>query len=415
MTGRATTVAVVLFVATSLAFALPTSAAMNSAPSAATAVATGAAKPADNSSDAKLPDAARLVAESDTIETGADFNWNVMFDIQNPTASGLYLDSLRCEVDDLDEGESDAPRHVSIDLTRLAKLAPTISAQGSNGIQHSGPAIAERARLTYHLFCHRADGEVLELKSVVHAIPGASKEYVSQFLDAAGKRVEYVIVPALGGGLKPPGVLMVHGEGSNARRMLRNARIVASRGYTVALVSMPGYGSSSGPMDLMGPASVTAASKVLDALAKSDGVDASKLGAWGVSRGATVVAELATRRADLKAIVLQSGIYDLWAVYRGTESPEFREAIVAQAGKDSTAWRERSPLLRAAKLAMPVLVLHGVKDARVPAAQAHALVSTLEARKAKVESSFVERAAHVISPNEALRLSTEFLKRSLEL
>ena len=222
-------------------------------------------------------------------------------------------------------------------------------------------------------------------------------------------------MPALGGVLKPPGVLMVHGEGSNARRMLRNARIVASRGFTVALVSMPGFGLSSGPLDLMGPASVTAASKVLDALAKSEGVDATKLAAWGVSRGATVVAELATRRSDLKSIVLQSGIYDLWAVYRGTDSPELRDAIVAQAGKDSTAWRERSPLLRSAKIAMPVLVVHGEKDARVPVAQAHALVSALEARRAKVESSFIERGAHVISPNEALRVSTEFLKRSLAL
>ncbi len=411
MTGRATTVAVMLFVATSLAAALPSYAAQKSA----TAVATGAAKPADALMADKLPDAARLVAESDTIETGADFSWNVMFDIQNATDSGLYLDSLRCEVDDLDEGATDAPRHLSIDLSRLAKLSPTISAQSNNGIQHAGPAYAEHARLTYHLFCHRAEGKAFELVSVVHAVPGASKEYVSQFIDAGGKKIEYVIVPALGGVLKPPGVLMVHGEGSNARRMLRNARIVASRGFTVALVSMPGFGLSTGPLDLMGQASVTAASKVLDALAKSEGVDATKLAAWGISSGATVVAELATRRTDLKSIVLQSGLYDLWAVYRGTDSPELREAIVAQAGKDSTAWRERSPLLRSAKIAMPVLVVHGEKDARVPAAQAHALVAALESRRAKVESSFIERGAHVISQNEALRVSTEFLKRTLAL
>ncbi len=412
MTRSATTVAVMLIVATSLLSALPASAAKGAASTTAAGATSAPGVTAAVAAD--INESAVFVAESDTVETGADFNWNVMFEVQNPASTGLYLDSLRCEVEDLDEGESNAPRHLSIDLTRLAKLAPTISAQGGSGLQHSGPAFAERARLTYRLHCHRADGKILTLECVVHAIPGASKEYVSQFLVTGDKKIEYVIVPALGGAVSPPGVLMVHGAGSNARRMLRNARIVAARGYTVAVVSMPGFGSSSGPMDLMGPASVAAAARALDALAKTEGVDATKLAAWGVSRGATVVAELATRRGDLKAVVLQSGFYDLWATYRGTQAPGFREAIVAEAGTDSAAWRERSPLLRAGKIAMPVLDIHGEKDSQAPAAQAHAMVAGLEARGAKVESSFPARGEHTLSPNDGLRAGTDYLKRVLE-
>jgi len=411
MTRTATAVAILLIVVTSLVGTHPACAAMGAANTATKNAPTAAA------ASAKQKNFAKFTAQSDTVETDADLSWNVMFEILNQADTGLYLDSLRCEVDDLDEGKTDAPRHTSLDLTRLVRLSPTISAQGSNSInsiQHSGPALAERARLTYRLFCHRIDGSSITLETVVQVVPGTSKEYVSQFLDVDGQKIEYVLFPARGGVVSPPGVLLVHGAGGNARRMLRTARTMASRGYTVALVSMPGFGSSSGSKDLMGPASVTAASKVLDVLAKTEGIDATKLAAWGVSRGATVVAELAARRTDLKAVVLQSGIYDLWAVYRGTQLAGFRETIVAEAGEDSAAWRERSPLLRAMKITAPVFVIHGEKDTHIPVAQAHALVAALEARGAKVESSFAARGEQTLGPNDGLRVGLAFLKRIFE-
>ena len=123
MTRSATTVAVMLIVATSLLSALPASAAKGAASTTATGATSAPGVTAAVAAD--INETAVFVAESDTVETGADFNWNVMFEIQNPASTGLYLDSLRCDVQDLDEGESNAPRHLSIDLTRLAKLAPT--------------------------------------------------------------------------------------------------------------------------------------------------------------------------------------------------------------------------------------------------------------------------------------------------
>ena len=204
---------------------------------------------------------------------------------------------------------------------------------------------------------------------------------------------------------------MVHGHGNHARHMIRTARQLASHGFTVALVSMPGYGQSTGPAELMGPRSVEAASRVLDALTHEPNVDASRLAAWGISRGATVVAELASKRNELKAIVLQSGIYDLWATYRGTTLDGFRETIVTEAGPDSAAWRARSPLLDAGKIKAAVLVLHGDKDLQIPASQAHAF--ELQKQGAQVESHF-SPAAHQLPVAETQRTALTFLDSHLK-
>src|SRR5439155_554756 len=94
------------------------------------------------------------------------------------------------------------------------------------------PAASEHAKLVYRLHGHRADGRSAVLETTVEATPGASTEYESKFLDVDGGKVEYVIVPALGGAVAPPGVLMIHGHGNHARHMIRMARQLAARGFT---------------------------------------------------------------------------------------------------------------------------------------------------------------------------------------
>jgi dipeptidyl aminopeptidase/acylaminoacyl peptidase len=210
-----------------------------------------------------------------------------------------------------------------------------------------------------------------------------------------------------------PAVMLVHGHGASARTMMRAARIVAARGFFVALPSQPGYGRSDGPADMMGPATVAALGAVLDSLAATPGVDRARLGMWGLSRGATAVACLAARRTDVRAIVLQSGVYDLQATYRETKLPGYRETIVAEAGRDSAAWRERSPLSIAANIHAATLVFHGEKDDRAPVAPAHAFAAALEKAGTLVESQFVAEGGHVLSPALTNRAALEFLTKRL--
>ncbi len=360
-----------------------------------------------------IPDPARLTIAESEIPTDAEFNWSVTLEIVNAGDSGLYLDSLFCLVEDLDPGETRMPRNHTLDLRSLTKLTPSLSAGDGNVIQHTGPATAEHAKLTYTMHCHRSVGAPFTLTVGVEAKPAGSAAYPSKLLDVDGRKVECVLVQALRDTGRGPGILMIHGHGTHARHSIRSARLFAIRGYSVMLVSMPGYGQSTGPADFMGPATVAAAEAALVEFRNSSSVDPKRIVVWGISRGATVAAEMAERGGGLRGAILQSGIYDLWATYRATKLPGFREAIVAEAGADSAAWRARSPLLRANQLKMPMLVLHGERDENVPIAQARAMASAVRAAGAPVDTVFAPKSAHALAINDVNRAAFDFFGRAL--
>jgi dipeptidyl aminopeptidase/acylaminoacyl peptidase len=357
------------------------------------------------------PPAPFLRLADEHVEASDDLSWSIGFRIVNPTAGGLYPDSLWLAVEDLGAGQTRAERVRRTDLTFLLRVAGAVAAGDSAMLVYEGMATAERARLTLTLHAHGADGARRVLERTFEAGPGPGfAAHPSRTLTVQGRAVETVFVPAAGAAGPAPGVLLVHGHASHARLMLPVAHQLARRGLAVMLVSQPGYGTSAGPADLGGPATVAALGAALDALAREPGVDGGRLGAWGLSRGAGPLLALAATRPELRALVLQSGIYDLWAVHRGTALAGFPETIVAEAGRDSAAWRARSPLLAAARVRAAVLVMHGEKDTHVPAAQAHALAAALEATGRTVEPHFMP-AGHVLAAGQAQRHAFEFLTR----
>jgi dienelactone hydrolase len=289
----------------------------------------------------------RLTVESSRIQAGPEWTWNSSFQVHNPYETGLYLDSLGCEVEDLDPGETHAPRKTHLDLSNLMKLVSPVPARESASFQHSTPATAERAKLTFRLLAHRADGTRVSFGTVVETEPGElSLRLPSRFLEVSGRRVEYVLIPAADS-LPAPGLLLVHGHGNHARKMLRRGELLATRGYTVMLVSMPGYGQSQGPADFMGASTVEA-------------------------------------------------------------------LMVAEAGSDSAGWAERSPALYPEKIRAPLLILHGERDPRAPAEQAHGFHQALQARGHAVEARYFPAAEHALPNAEVQRVALDFLARHLE-
>jgi dipeptidyl aminopeptidase/acylaminoacyl peptidase len=378
----------------------------------------GAAPAAEPAASAPV---VQLGASSPVVEATDELMWRVSLTIRNPSSRGIYLDSLTLEIEPEAPIEERASRSSFERFDRLLKMVEAIGAGDSTVVQIVTPATAERARLTFRIGVHDAQKNVAKATTVLAAAPGPfSIAHPSVAIEAAGRKVETVFVPAQRGddngdaAAGPgPGLLLVHGHGASARAMLGMARLLSRRGIATMLVSMPGYGGSEGPSDFMGPATIAAAAAALDRLAASPGVDPSRLGAWGVSRGGTVVAELAARRGDLRAVVAQAGVYDLWAAYRGTTIEGLREVIVAQAGHDSAAWGARSPLLRAARVKGAVLLLHGENDPNVPVAQARAFEAALRAAGVAVESNVFTNAGHSLPRAEVFRIATEFLKRQL--
>jgi dipeptidyl aminopeptidase/acylaminoacyl peptidase len=220
---------------------------------------------------------------------------------------------------------------------------------------------------------------------------------------AGGRDFEMVKVPAPPEAANGAGVLLLPGEASEAAAMLVPAARLARQGVSVVIVNSPGRGRTKGPDDCAGPASRAAALAALDTLAHMPGVLASRLGAWGVSRGGTVALEISLDRPGaLRAVAASSACYDLWAAYRAA-SPAGKAAILASAGTDSSAWRARSPLLRAADFKPVVLVHHGEKDAVYSPAAAHAFVEAVKAGGGAAVGRFAPSGTHELPNNEPIR------------
>lgn len=355
------------------------------------------------------------LANAGRLEANDQFNWDLSLRLVNGLDVGIYSDSVTCVFEDLDPGETRAPRRRPLTVGALARILGSISAGDSASVEFAGVEQAEHSRLTFRAHVHTAAGRSYFASTTAEIAPGStSRLYPSSSLESGGHRIEYVFIPAMRGTPPAPGLLLVHGHGSHARLLLPQAWELAGKGYAVMLVSQPGYGKSEGPADLMGPATVHAVGAALDRLKRTPGVDSTRLGVWGFSRGATAAALLAQQRDDIAAIVAQSGIYDLWATWRDTKVPGFRETIVREAGRDSAAWRARSPAAGTHPPQAAFLMLHGEKDVNAPFPQAQAYSWSLR-RSTVCETSFIEDAEHLIPWPQASKVACEFLGRRLKL
>jgi dipeptidyl aminopeptidase/acylaminoacyl peptidase len=354
-----------------------------------------------------------LTCSPTEVKANEALSWGTTLRFYNSLSTGVYTDSVRLRYEDRDTGETRVERTRDVSMPGMASAFGSVSAGDSVGFSFSAPATFETGRVTIRVYCHSGDGNVYSPSTSFTVLPGpVSDEHPSEFLTVDGRKVETVFFrSAKGDG--SPGILLIHGHGSQARSLLGTALQLASRGFHVMLVSMPGYGLSEGPPDLSGPRTIAAASAAFDKLKRTPGVDSTHVGAWGISRGAGVVATLAARRNDLGCAIDQSGIYDLQATYRGTKLPGFRETIVAEAGQDSAAWKERSPIYRASSTHAPTLVLHGEMDPNVPADQARAYAATLKAAGVATDSSIFPNAGHELSAGLVTRPVLIFLEATL--
>jgi pimeloyl-ACP methyl ester carboxylesterase len=354
--------------------------------------------------------APQFITDTTVVELSDDYCWHVNAGVVNNTGSGLYLDSLIVDIETLGKLDPGASRIQRGDLSGIVRAVGAISAGESADFQFIQLAPVEHAKLTFHLFAHDANHAPQPMQFEVEGQPGSfARDFPSKPLEVAGRKVEYVLLSPLGSSERPaPAVLLIHGHGTSARSMMRTAMSLNSKGWWVAMVSQPGYGSSDGPADFMGPATLAAAEAALAELAKTDGVDRDRIAVWGQSRGATVAALLAQRHPELKGVIVQSGLYDLWAVSRGP-SAELRESILAEAGSDSAAWRARSPLLAARSVKVPVLIFHGGKDTQVPVAQANAYAAAIQSGGGTATVEVLPNGGPVVPATFTLRRATDFL------
>jgi pimeloyl-ACP methyl ester carboxylesterase len=350
----------------------------------------------------------RLWADADTVRAGENQQWPVTMTVRNDGDYGLFLDSLMLSTTPLA-----GPRAGQTVRSRL-RFSFTSSNVG-NGEEHSLQLGLQAARVDTRLVFELC-GHTREVTGIVLAdtvVAGGFDPFrfhPPTQVRVAGRTHEFTrVAPNADGEAAGAGVLMLSEEGSDPGANLELGVRLAALGYAVVVASPPGTGRSQGPADLAGPASMAGALAALDSLAHTSGVDPARLAVWGTGSGGTLALLLAERRADLKAVVAQSATVDPWATYRML-SAAARPAFVAEAGRDSAAWRARSPLAGLAKLKAPTLVLHGAKDDLAPAAAARGMLLALAAQSTLVDSLFDANSGHALPANLAFRPGQRFLK-----
>jgi pimeloyl-ACP methyl ester carboxylesterase len=333
-----------------------------------------------------------LEIRPDPVVATVDFRWQFAIQIHNDLDVGLYPDSLVGYAEDMDPGKTTGPRTQEIPLNHMRGVFRPISAGDMVAFNYTGNAYFENGRVRFTLYAHTSDGKAITMERSFMATPGPSSAmYPSETVKSNGKNVEIVYMRALRGGDTFPALLLIHGETSHARRQLVFAKQAAVEGYAVMIVSLPGYGQSEGERDLMGPASYAAVEKALDKLLHTSGVDSSRVVVWGLGEGAGLAARLAANHPEIRAAVLQGGLYDLWAVARARGGDAMGE-FAKLAGRDSSAWALRSAIVSAKHIGVPVLMLHRGHDAMANYAQAEAYAAVLRASGSTVELSDVDGA-----------------------
>ena len=121
---------------------------------------------------------------------------------------------------------------------------------------------------------------------------------------------------------------------------------------------------------------------------------------------------VATKDPKLAAVVLGAGAYNFFSWYptplRGIDANIEREA-----GTSAEAFRSRSAIYHTDKIKVPVLLLHGAQDERIPVQQTEAFTEQLKAHGIDVKLKVFPNARHGIPIDEQYREIYPFLEQSL--
>jgi dipeptidyl aminopeptidase/acylaminoacyl peptidase len=141
-------------------------------------------------------------------------------------------------------------------------------------------------------------------------------------------------------------------------------------------------------------------------------IGSTKVRLYGYSRGAIGASMVATKDPQLAAVVLGAGAYDFFSWYptplRGIDANIERES-----GTSAEAFRARSAMYHADKIRVPVLILHGAQDERVPVQQSEALAEKLAANGTNVKLKIFPNTRHGIPIDAQYHEIYPFLARSL--
>jgi len=208
------------------------------------------------------------------------------------------------------------------------------------------------------------------------------------------------------GGPPLPMVLLPHGGphvNGDGWEFDPDAQFLASRGYLVLQVNYRGSRGRGQNFEQAGYRQWGGAIQddLIDGVRWAIGehlADPGRVCAYGASFGAYSAMMVAAREPSMfRCAAGMAGIYDLRMMYdKGDirQSAGGRNYLVRTIGEDPATLAASSPVTQAAKIRVPVLLVHGEKDERAPLAQANAMRAALEKAGNTPEWMSVPREGH---------------------
>jgi len=191
-------------------------------------------------------------------------------------------------------------------------------------------------------------------------------------------------------------VFVLHGIRADRRSVRQWGHMLADAGFRAVLVDLRGHGRSTGDWLSYGVVESRDLAQVLDAL-EACGLRIGSVGVMGLSYGAAIAIEWAGIDPRIEAVVAIAPFASLRDVV-----PEYAPAFLSSSfvsGAIDMAGRqgdfdpdEASPLLAMGRTQVPVLLIHGRDDHRIPARHSQRLFA---ARAEHTELLLVPGAGHL--------------------
>ncbi|MGH2736613.1 MAG: alpha/beta hydrolase family protein [Actinomycetota bacterium] len=251
------------------------------------------------------------------------------------------------------------------------------------GRTHSAGAHLSRAAVYFH-FAKFVFVDDLEQMRTAHAAAVRCLNDALPHLDPPGERHEIPFESGtIVGLLRRPrhrpsaAVILIPGLDSTKEEFRATEELFLQRGMATFAIDGPGQGEAEYELPIRADWEVPGAA-VLDYLASLDGIDAERIGIWGVSLGGYYAPRVAAGVPGVRACIALAGPYNFGEVWEGL--PEltrntFRVRSGCETDEDARAHALTLSLEgRTASIECPLLVVMGRLDRLIPWQQAQRLV-----------------------------------------
>ncbi|MBN8884925.1 MAG: S9 family peptidase [Rudaea sp.] len=132
----------------------------------------------------------------------------------------------------------------------------------------------------------------------------------------------------------------------------------------------------------------------IDLLVREGVIDNERLAIGGWSYGGYLSAWAVTQSNRFKTAIVGAGVIDIGAMALTTDVPDYLPGYFGDPVRERAAYDAHSPIRHVANVRVPVLILHGDDDRRVPVAQGEMLFRALKRQGTPVEFVRYPRGPH---------------------